>query len=384
LPEDTPALAFKATISESSNSTDVWYVDNAASQHMTGHRDWFTTFTTLPDSHWPIKGISSQPLHATGIGDIVISCLINNVWKTTYLEQVLYVLGLDSNLFSVTRAATKDIQTVCTNIGCIMTKNGIPVLQAVLSGMMYELQVQVIPPSYTSHALIAASFRPATITEERQTVETWHNRLCHISYDAVKRLAHSNLVEGIQLLPSSTSSDPFCEGYCKGKQHRTSFPVNPTRTRATTPGDLLHADLMGPIDPVSIGRASYCLLIKDDVTSYRIAFCIACKSDTLACLQQTVRQVLRDTYQTVKVIRTDRGGEFVSKAAVAFYDTSLIRHELTVPYNPEQNGAAERENHTVMELVRSMMHSHAVAPKFWAKATHTAIYVLNRTLSRTL
>jgi hypothetical protein len=37
-----------------------------------------------------------------------------------------------------------------------------------------------------------------------------------------------------------------------------------------------------------------------------------------------------------------------------------------------------------MELVRSMMHSQDVAPKFWAEAMHTAIYVLNRTLSRTL
>jgi hypothetical protein len=57
---------------------------------------------------------------------------------------------------------------------------------------------------------------------------------------------------------------------------------------------------------------------------------------------------------------------------------------LTAPYNPKQNGAAERENRMVMELVRSMMQSRNVVPKFWAEATHTAIYVLNRTLSRTL
>jgi hypothetical protein len=249
---DTHTVAFMATIHESHPQSEVWYVDSAASRHMTRHRYWFTTFTALPDFHWPIKGISSQPLHTTGIDNIVISCFINNIWKTAHLEQVLYVLGLENNLFSIMSAATKDIQSVCTNTGCIMSKHGIPVLQATLSGMMYELQIQVIPPNHTSHALIAASFRPSTNTEERQTIETWHNRLCHISYDAVKRLANSNQVDGIQLLPSSTSLDPFCEGCYKGKQHRIPFPINQTRTRATSPGDLLHANLMGPINPISV------------------------------------------------------------------------------------------------------------------------------------
>jgi transposase InsO family protein len=141
---------------------------------------------------------------------------------------------------------------------------------------------------------------------------------------------------------------------------------------------------MGPIDPVSVDGASYYLLVKDDTTGYRIVFCISRKSDTLTCIQQAVHQVLRDTYQNVKVLHTDRGGEFVSKAATKFYDDSLIRHELTTPYNPEQNGAAERENCIVMELVRSMIHSRQVLPKFWAEATHTAVYVLNRILSRIL
>ena len=57
-----------------------------------------------------------------------------------------------------------------------------------------------------------------------------------------------------------------------------------------------------------------------------------------------------------------------------------------MPYapDPEQNGAAKRENQTVMELVRSMIHARNIPPKFWAKATNTAIYVLNQTLSCTL
>jgi hypothetical protein len=53
-----------------------------------------------------------------------------------------------------------------------MFRHGIPILQATLCSMMYELQVQVIPPGHISHALVAASFRPGTNVEERQTMET--------------------------------------------------------------------------------------------------------------------------------------------------------------------------------------------------------------------
>jgi hypothetical protein len=97
-----------------------------------------------------------------------------------------------------------------------------------------------------------------------------------------------------------------------------------------------------------------------------------------------VRQTLRGTSHAIQVIRTDRGGEFVNKAAAKYYDLGLIQQELTAPYNLKQNGVAERDNHTVMELVRSMIHSQQTPPHFWAEATQTTVYVLNRTLSRTL
>lgn len=50
-----------------------------------------------------------------------------------------------------------------------------------------------------------------------------------------------------------------------------------------------------------------------------------------------------------------------------------------MPYNPEQNGAAERENRTVMESVRTILHASNLELKFWAEAINTVIYMLNST-----
>ena len=44
----------------------------------------------------------------------------------------------------------------------------------------------------------------------------------------------------------------------------------------------------------------------------------------------------------VKVLRTDNGGEFTSKAFEAHLKACGIRHELTIPKTPEQNGVADQ------------------------------------------
>ena len=44
----------------------------------------------------------------------------------------------------------------------------------------------------------------------------------------------------------------------------------------------------------------------------------------------------------IKILRSDNGGEYTSKDLVAFYKEVGIKRELIVPYNPQQNGVAER------------------------------------------
>jgi hypothetical protein len=334
--------ADSTSFSHRSSSANTWYVDSGASRYMIGRREWFSMFHSIPAQHWPIKGISATPLYAAGIGDIVIRRLLHGSWQFGHLEDILYIPGLETNLFSVIRVAHCDVHTVCSSSGCNMLLNGALVLQASLQGMMYELLIEVVPPPDVSHALVAASFRSSTQVEERQPLQTWHNRLCHINFSTIKGMANSLLVTGIQLLNDPQPPDLFCEGCCKGKQHRTPFPSNPACQRVPHAGDLIHADLMGPIEPISIGGASYCLLFKDDATGYQILFCIHKKFDTLDCLKLVVQQILCDTGKVVRILCIDRGGEFTSKKALQYYNDALIWHELSALYNPEQNGATER------------------------------------------
>ena len=74
-------------------------------------------------------------------------------------------------------------------------------------------------------------------------------------------------------------------------------------------------------------------------------------------------------------LRTDNGSEYTSREFQAYLKKEGIEHQLTVSRTPEQNGVAERFNHTIMEAVRSMLAGAQLPQKFWAEALATAAYL---------
>jgi hypothetical protein len=53
-----------------------------------------------------------------------------------------------------------------------------------------------------------------------------------------------------------------------------------------------------------------------------------------------------------------------------------------MPGIPHQNGAAERKNHTFMNMVRSMLRSNELLLFLWSKTLKTIMYILNRISSK--
>ena len=61
-----------------------------------------------------------------------------------------------------------------------------------------------------------------------------------------------------------------------------------------------------------------------------------------------------------------------------------IKREFSTPYNPQQNGIAERKNITIMEAARAMLHDQDLPMHLWAEAARTTVYVQNHTPHRVL
>ena len=61
-----------------------------------------------------------------------------------------------------------------------------------------------------------------------------------------------------------------------------------------------------------------------------------------------------------------------------FFREAGIKRELTTPYNPQQNGVAERKNRSIIEATKEMIHDQGLPMHLWAEASSTAVYVKNR------
>ena len=55
-----------------------------------------------------------------------------------------------------------------------------------------------------------------------------------------------------------------------------------------------------------------------------------------------------------------------------------IVSQLTPPGTPQRNGVSERHNHTLLDMVRSMMYLTGLLLLFWGYALETAAFTLNR------
>ena len=80
----------------------------------------------------------------------------------------------------------------------------------------------------------------------------------------------------------------------------------------------------------------------------------------------------------LKILRSDNGGEFDSKALGKFLSDKGIVAERSLPYHHFQNGAAERYNQTVSNMGRSVLDDSELGREFWGYAFMWSAWTLNR------
>ncbi len=138
------------------------------------------------------------------------------------------------------------------------------------------------------------------------------------------------------------------------------------------PLELVHSDVCCKMGHNSLGGAEYFLTFVDDYTHYTWVYPIKTKDQTFDMFKMWKAGVENFKGLRVKTLRTDNSGEFTSNRFQDHLKSCGIRHELTIPKTPEQNGFAERLNRTLVETTRSML-----LDEFWAESVSTDAYIRN-------
>jgi hypothetical protein len=194
--------------------------------------------------------------------------------------------------------------------------------------------------------------------------EIWHRRMAHFHHGALRVLRE--LVTGVP--DFSSEHHELCKGCTLGKYTKTAFPSNDSRAAGIL--DLIHLDVCGPMSSALLtGSLYYVVFIVDFSQKSWIFF---------SGFQEFKALVENQTGKKIRVLRWDNGGEYTSKEFMDFCAGEGIRRELTVPYNPQQNGVAERKNRAIVGAARAMLHDQGLPLFLWAKACYTAVYLQNR------
>ncbi|CAM8925259.1 unnamed protein product [Rhodiola kirilowii] len=209
------------------------------------------------------------------------------------------------------------------------------------------------------------------IRNQKNEVELWHNRLGHAPF-AVLDLLLQNKSPRVVCKQSQFS----CTVCPMAKQTKLSFPLSNHQSVAVF--DLIHCDIWGPHHEPTHSGAQYFLTIVDDFSRAVWTFLMVQKSEVTSLLVNFFAMVHTQFGKTIKVLRSDNGGEFFNTKLSSFLLTKGCIHQSSCPYTPQQNGVVERKHRHLLEIARALMFESGLPRMFWGESVLTATHIINR------
>jgi hypothetical protein len=358
--------AFPVCCSSVEYSPHIWYIDSGASSHITSVREHFSDLRDT-EVRIDISLGDNRVVTVAGIG--TVSFRRENLPPISFTD-VLFVPGMKKNLISVSTLQDRGFEVSFRGTEVLIYPRGCSIdsgqVIGVREGDLYRLLFQPL------HALVASS------DSSGQLCELWHRRMAHLHHGALGGLRE--VVTGVPQI--SIEHQDVCRGCALGKFAKASFPSSDSRSAGIL--DLVHTDVCGPMSRKSLSGCEYYLTFIDDYSRKTWIYFLKAKSEVFARFQEFRALVENQSGKRIKVLRSDNGGEYSSRQFVDFCAQHGIRRQMTVPYNPQQNGVAERKNRAITGAARSMLHDQSLPLYLWAEACGTAVYLQNRSPHRIL
>nr|GEX70942.1 hypothetical protein [Tanacetum cinerariifolium] len=219
---------------------------------------------------------------------------------TDTIKRVYYVEGLNHNLFSVGQLCDADLEVAFRKSMCYI--RDLKGNDLLTGSRGADL--------YSITLQDTSSPNPICLMAKARSSHAWlwHRRLSHLNFDTVNLLSKNDIVIGLPKL--KFVRDHLCSSCELGKAKRKS---------------------------------------KDETPEVLIDF---------------LRLVQIGLLAQVRIVRTDKGMEFLNKTLHTYFASEGIQHQTFVARTPEQNGVVKRRNRTFVEAARTML-SAAKLPLFF-------------------
>jgi hypothetical protein len=349
----------------SNGAESEWMLDSGAAWHITSDMSKFITFNHLEDDNEHVVKIANGTrIKARGWGSVCVPGDPKGNWPGVVLKEVYYMPDFKCNLIS---------------IGCLLKRKATVEFNAEKASIFYQGRLVLEAPTINNTWGVPAGAPRVAMSAraDKETPELWHRRYAHLGYDNLAKLVEHDMVDGIHLEPTTfkDAGKKVCEPCVLAKQHRAPFPSSDRESKSIL--EVVHMDVFGPLPEPSLGGSRYMATFLDDYTKLSVVRFIANKSDVSNVVKNTLQLLETQGKATLRAVRTDRGTEYLNRTLYDYLSSKGVVHEKTAPYTPQQNGAAERLNRTLMEKARAMLQDARLPNNLWAEALATANYIRN-------
>lgn len=219
---------------------DIWILDSGCSNHMSGDKSLFCDLDESFKDKVKLGNNSRMEVTCRGNVRLKIGSFIHVV------SAVYYVHELRNNLLSIGQLQERGLTILIQNGSLKMyhPERGLIVTSDMTTNRMFAMIASSLPQE------VIDSKPFCLYTSSHDVAQLWHCRYGHLSYKGLKKLQDKKMVEG---MPQLKFSSRVCEDCLIGKQHRDPIPRE-SNWRATKRLQLIHADICGPISPISNGK----------------------------------------------------------------------------------------------------------------------------------
>ncbi|BFG24650.1 hypothetical protein CerSpe_109240 [Prunus speciosa] len=352
---------------------DSWWLDSGASIHVTNSLQGFIKRRLPSKDEVKVFVGNGEKVQVDYIGVVRIELDSGFVFD---LEDMVYVPSMRKNLISVTRLVKSKFTLNFDDFGCSIFRNKSLVGKASIVDGMFRLNYK------ETMQINSVQSKPC----KELSFKLWHKRLGHISKERISTLCNELVLPPL----NHDNADDICIECTKGK-------LTNLRKKGVVGSqsvlELIHTDICGPFPTPTHEGFNYFITFTDDYSRFGHVYLIKEKSSALDMFKIYKAEVENQLDLKIKVVRSDRGGEFYGRfdetgrnpgPFARFLQQEGIIAQYTNPGTPQQNGIAERRNRTLKDMIRSMMCCTNLPIFLWGEALKIANYILNRVPTKSI
>ena len=310
-----------------------------------------------------------------------------------HMRGVLYVPGASVNIISVAQLTKGGHQVTFTETDVLYDGASIGTLDAKL----YRTTPSVFNVQDQSHDAVESDeihipeyeLVKNDLTSSDRHLDLLHRRFGHTNVAEIQKLISVNAVDGLGLKAHQVKEQFHCDSCHIAKAVRKSRDPSlkfrsPDRSaiKADNLFNLVHADLIGPLSTESIRGNYYGISFTEVQTRYRWFYAIRLKNDAINAFKAFLAEI--SSYGmgfSVKMLKTDNGGEFTSDEFAQLLTEEKIAFRTTTPHTPASNAFSERFNRVLGERTRAMLKGGCLPAFLWDECMQATTYIYNRCIA---